>query len=205
MQSFDADGSSLDPCQLQNSSNTGQFSQFYVIDRVVRCTMWRNVFPLYIYWMLCGNMKSILFIFLKVKFKNYSNDFHNNVANWNCQYCFDGKKIELDSFSWRIEWQKKKKIELCNFLVVKWWQKFLEFSFASAYSILNWIPILQKSFWILLPSRLNKIECFGISNGWCWHFCTQVSAIDFKMRISFFEMSSCAPFDSSDVHVPIIS
>ena len=39
MQSFDADGSSLDPCQLQNSSNTGQFSQFYVIDRVVRCTM----------------------------------------------------------------------------------------------------------------------------------------------------------------------
>ena len=26
MQSFDADGISLDPCQLQNSSNTGQFS-----------------------------------------------------------------------------------------------------------------------------------------------------------------------------------
>ena len=90
MQSFDADGSSLDPCQLQNSSNTGQFSQFYVIDRVIRCTICRNVFPLYIYWMLCGNMKSILFIFLKVKFKNY-NDFHNDVANWNCQYCFDGR------------------------------------------------------------------------------------------------------------------
>ena len=36
------------------------------------------------------NMKSILFIFLKVKLKNY-NDFHNNVANWNCHHCFDGR------------------------------------------------------------------------------------------------------------------
>ena len=107
MQSFDADGSSLDPCQLQNSSNTGQFSQFYVIDRGVRCTMWRNVFSLYIYWMLCGNMKSILFIFLKVKLKNY-NDFHNNVANWNFQYCFDGRNWIRFIFmnDWVAKWKK---------------------------------------------------------------------------------------------------
>ena len=37
MQSFDADGSSLDPCQLQNSSNTGQFSLVTSLTVVAQC------------------------------------------------------------------------------------------------------------------------------------------------------------------------
>ena len=37
MQSFDADGISLDPCQLQNSSNTGQFSLVTSLTVVAQC------------------------------------------------------------------------------------------------------------------------------------------------------------------------